>query len=125
MNSLFQRIRDNEKDIGIRRLIALSILMFLAVLTFSSSAKASLTCEDPSPANVALAIGTLALPTSVSVGETLKTLASQKFTIKCYYFDFVNSNSSNYAHFRSNSLTANGNDDIFLTNLPGIGVRFF
>lgn len=104
----------------------LKFLTFLfIVFVFSSSSEARINCNGASPDSVTLNIGTITWPAGTSVGDTVKILPSQQFSIVCHYAgDPVSSNVTNFVHFSSSSATQNGSDDIFLTNQPGIGVRY-
>ncbi|KAE8762032.1 fimbrial protein [Paraburkholderia madseniana] len=106
-----------------RLFVRFALILFGGLI--SVSAHANIACEVAN-IDLAIAAGNIALPVSTVPGTTLGTISSSTFQMKCHFTNRVNNvtAATNYANLSTKASLATGYNDLYKTNIAGIGVRY-
>jgi hypothetical protein len=113
----------HRKALSLKRLLAYGLLALVASL-ISMSANARLLCSA-AVTNQSVAAGTISVPSNAVVGSTIATLAPTAFPLSCAFGTTGSQSTSTvFQLYLPPGATVAGYDDVFGTNVSGIGVRY-
>jgi type 1 fimbria pilin len=106
------------------RILSILIAVWFGAL-FVSPASAAITCT-PANANKVLAAGTIVIPMNAAPGTVVSTVAPSGFIMNCSFLNTspYNTSATVYIQFSVTAALAPGFNDVYKTNIDGLGIRF-